>query len=152
MSSRAQFSLEYLLVIAFGMMLILVISVVYFAQTREISLDRQQTLLNIMGNDIVTTASNVYYAGPLSKKTLRYGIPAMVNNIYVADNAFIFNVTTNGATYDLVFYANVPIIGYFPESKEYTEQIAHILIYNCGDEVLICSEEIGCSETGETSC
>jgi hypothetical protein len=150
---RAQFSVEYLFVMAFGMTTLLIIAGVYFAQTRNVSEDRQQTLVEIMGRDVVTTAKTVYHAGSLSKKTLRYTMPQIVNNVYVSDDqAFVFNVTSDGATYDLVYYADVPIEGYFPETKIYTEQIAHILVLNCGDEVLLCSEEYGCSASGETGC
>jgi hypothetical protein len=150
---RAQYSMEYLFVMAFGMLLIIGVSTLYFTQSKEVTDDRALTLTEIMGNEIITTAESIYYDGALSKKTLRYEMQPIINSLEVtSENSLVISVTTDGATYDLVYYANVPIEGYFPETKEYTEQIAHILIYNCGDNVLICSEEIGCSDSGRTGC
>lgn len=145
MNSKAQYAFEYLMVLAFAMGLLLTVAMVYFIQTREVSEEKQEALIDIMANEIIATASNVYYSGSISKKTLRYSMPAMVNNIFVTgDNALVFNVTTEGASYEKVYYASVPIQGIFPETKQYTEQIAHILVYNKDNYVLLCTEEFGC--------
>jgi uncharacterized protein (UPF0333 family) len=148
-----QYSLEYLFVIAFGMLLIIGVSALYFTQSKQVTDERAQTLVELMGNEIISTAESIYHAGALSKKTLRYEMPSIVNTLEITDeDSLVISVSTDGATYDYVYYSTVPIEGYFPETKAYTEQIAHILIYNCGDNVLICSEEIGCDETGLTGC
>ncbi|PIN78928.1 hypothetical protein COV16_05355 [Candidatus Woesearchaeota archaeon CG10_big_fil_rev_8_21_14_0_10_34_8] len=149
---RAQYAFEYLMVIAFGMGLLLIIGFIYFTQVREVTQDQQTTLVEIMANDILSVSTNVYHAGSISKKTIRYTMPEIVNSIRVEDDALVFNVTVDASTYDLVYYSNVPIEGYFPETKVYTEQIAHILVYNCEDNVLICTEEFGCSSTGDEGC
>lgn len=145
--TKSQMALEYLFIIAFAMALVLVTATVFFLQSKESTEEQQQATIDIMANDILSTASRVYYSGDLSKKTVRYTIPAMVNNMYVTgDNALVFNVTTEGASYELTYYADVPIEGVFPTSKGYTEQIAHILVYNKGDYILLCTEEFGCEE------
>ena len=141
---KAQMSVEYLFVIALAMGLVLITAYVYFIQSSEISQEQQLTNIEVMAQDILSTAKNVYYAGGISKKTTDYKMPSIVNNVYVMENALVFNVTTDGSAYDLVYYSDVPITGIFPETKYYTEQIAHILIVNNEDSVLLCTEEFGC--------
>lgn len=144
MKKSAQMAVEYLFVIAFAMGLVLITAVVFFMQSKESTEEQQRALIDIIAHDILSTANRVYYSGDISKKTVRYTIPTMVNNIYVSgDNALVFNVTTEATAYDLTYYADVPIKGVFPTSKGYTEQIAHILVYNKGDYVLLCTEEFG---------
>jgi hypothetical protein len=141
---KAQMSIEYLFVIALAMGMVLVTAYVYFVQSSEISEQQQITNVEVMAQDILSVAKNVYHAGGISKKTANYKMPPIVNNVYVVENALVFNVTTDGSTYELVYYSDVPIIGDFPETKYYTEQIAHILIINNEDYVLLCTEEFGC--------
>jgi hypothetical protein len=141
---KAQMSVEYLFVVALAMGMVLVTAYVFFAQSNQVSEEQQLTTVEIMGNDLLSVAKNVYYSGLLSKKTVQYTMPSVVNNLYVEDNALVFNVTADGSTYDLVYYSDVPIQGIFPETKIYTEQIAHILVYNREDYVLLCTEELGC--------
>lgn len=141
---KSQMSVEYLFVIALAMGMVLVTAYVFFVQTSEVSEQQQIATIEIMGNDILSVAKSVYYSGGISKKTVQYTMPSIVDNIYVADNALVFNVTTSGSTYELVYYSDVPITGIFPETKYYTEQIAHILVINNEDSVLLCTEEFGC--------
>ncbi len=141
---KAQMSVEYLFVVALAMGMVLVTAYVFFMQTSEVSEEQQLSTIDIMGNDLLSVSKNVYYSGEVSKKTVQYLMPSIVNNIYIADNALVFNVTTSDSTYDIVYYSDVPIQGIFPETKTYSEQIAHFLVYKRTDYVLICTEEFGC--------
>ena len=142
---KAQFSVEYLFVIAFAMSVVLITAYVFFMQSRETNEEQQFATVEIIARDVLSNAKNVYYAGPLSKKTLRYTMPEIVENISVSgDNALIFTVTKEGATSELTYYSDVPIKGYFPSSQSYTQQITHILVYNNETYSMICSEEFGC--------
>jgi len=143
-SMRAQMSVEYLFVVALAMGMILVTAYVFFMQTSDVSEEQQLSTIEIMGNDLLSVARNVYYSGDLSKKTVQYTMPSIVNNIYVADNALVFNVTTSGATYDIVYYSDVPLQGDFPETAVETQQIVHILVIKNQSSVLLCTEEFGC--------
>ncbi|MEK6867831.1 MAG: hypothetical protein AABX98_03335 [Nanoarchaeota archaeon] len=144
-NKKAQFSLEYMFIVAFAMSAVLITATVFFMQSRESGEQQQLTNIEIIANDILSTAKSVYYAGGISKKTVRYTMPTIVNNISVSDdNALVFSITSEGITSDLVYYSDVPIEGVFPHDKGYTEQITHILIYNRDDYVLICTEEFGC--------
>lgn len=144
--SKAQFSLEYLFVIAFAMSAVLITTYVFFIQTQETSEEQQLATVEIIARDLLSNAKNVYYSGDLSKKTLRYTMPAIVNNITVfeEEDSLVFSVTSEGATYDLTYYADVPIQGNFSETKVYTDQIAHFIVYNKESYVLLCTEEFGC--------
>ncbi len=141
---KAQLSVEYLFVIALAMSMVLITAYVFFVQTSESSEQQQLATVEIMGRDIISVAKSVYYSGGISKKTVQYTMPSIVNNIYVADNALVFNVTSQGSTYDLVYFSDVPLEGNFPETQYYTQQIAHILVMHQEDSVLLCSEEFGC--------
>lgn len=145
-NKKAQFSLEYMFVIAFAMAAVLITVYAFFIQSQETSGEQQLASIDIIARDLLSNAKNVYYSGDLSKKTLRYTMPAIVNNItvYEEEDSLVFSVTSQGATYDLAYYSDIPIEGYLPESKEYTQQIAHFIVYNRDDYVLICTEEFGC--------
>ncbi len=144
-SQKAQFSLEYMFIVAFAMAAVLITATVFFMQSRESGEQQQLANVEIIANDILSTAKNVYYAGGISKKTVRHTMPTIVNNLSVSDdNALVFSITSEGVTSDLVYYSDVPIEGVFPHDKGYTEQITHILIYNRDDYVLLCTEEFGC--------
>lgn len=145
---KAQFSLEYMFVIAFAMTAVLITVYVFFIQSQQTSEEQQLADIDIIARDMLSNAKNVYYSGDLSKKTLRYTMPAIVNNItiYEDEDSLVFSVTSEGVTYDLSYYSDVPIEGYLPTSKEYTQQISHFLVYNREDYVLICTEEFGCDE------
>ena len=146
MTKKSQMSVEYLFVIAFAMGIVLVTAYAFFVQTRETSTDQQLGTIEVIARDVLSNAKNVYYAGPLSKKTVRYTMPTIVNNVSVSgDNALVFSVTTEGASYELTYYSDVPIAGNFPASQGYTQQITHILVMNNGTTVLLCTEEFGCS-------
>ena len=143
---KAQMSVEYLFIVALAMGIVLITAYVFFMQTSEVSEEQQLTTVEVIGNDLLSVSKRVYYSGEVSKKTVSYTMPSIVNNIFVADNALVFNVTSSSSTYELVYYSDVPIEGIFPETKTYTEQIAHFLIYNRDDYVLLCTEEFGCDQ------
>ena len=146
-NKKAQFSLEYMFIVAFAMAAVLITATVFFMQSRESGEQQQLANVEIIANDVLSTAKSVYYAGGISKKTVRHTMPTIVNNLSVTDdNALVFSITSEGITSDLVYYSDVPIEGVFPHEKGYTEQITHILIYNRDDYVLICTEEFGCEE------
>ncbi len=143
--SKAQFSLEYLFVIGFAMAIVLITAYAFFIQSRESTEDQQLATIDFIAHDMLSNAKNVYYAGALSKKTLRYTMPQILNNISVTgDNAIVFSVTKEGVTSELPYYSDVPIEGYFPHDPGYTQQITHILVYNNDTYVMLCTEEFGC--------
>lgn len=143
--SKAQFSLEYLFVIGFAMAIVLITAYAFFIQSRESTEDQQLATIDFVAHDMLSNAKNVYYAGALSKKTLRYTMPQILNNISVtADNAIVFSITKEGVTSELPYYSDVPIAGYFPHDPGYTQQITHILVYNNDTYVMLCTEEFGC--------
>lgn len=142
---KGQFSMEYLFVIAFAMSIVLISAYAFFIQSRESTEEQQLATIEIIARDVLSNAENVYYAGPLSKKTLRYTMPQILNNISVTgDNALVFSISSDGAIRELAYYADVPIQGYFPHDPSYTQQIAHILVYNNDTYVMLCTEEFGC--------
>ena len=142
--SKGQVSVEYLFVIAVALSMILVTAYAFFVQTKEASVDQQLATIDIMAYDILSNAKNVYYSGGLSKKTLRYAVPPIVQSILVSeDNAIVFAVSTEGSTHDLTYYSEVPIKGAFPETAEEIQQVTHFLIYSKEDYAFICTEEFG---------
>jgi uncharacterized protein (UPF0333 family) len=146
-NKKAQFSLEYMFIVAFAMGAVLITATVFFMQSRESGEEQQLANIEIIANDVLSTAKSVYYAGGISKKTVRHTMPTIVNNISVSDdNALVFSITSEGITSELVYYSDVPIEGVFPHDKGYTEQITHILVYNRDTYVLLCTEEFGCDE------
>ncbi|MBI5073363.1 hypothetical protein HZA99_06105 [Candidatus Woesearchaeota archaeon] len=142
---KAQFSLEYLFVIGFAMTIVLITAYAFFIQSKESTEDQQLATIDFIAHDMLSNVENVYYAVALSKKTLRYTMPQMLNNISVTgDDAIVFSITKQGVTSELSYYSDVPIEGYFPHDPGYTQQITNILVYNNDTYVMLCTEEFGC--------
>lgn len=144
---KAQFSVEYMFVIGLAMVIALGTGVVFFLQAAETTDEEQSTKIEVMANDLLSLAQNVYYADSYSKKTARYTMPSNVQTMRVTeepDNALIFDVATATGTSQLTYYSNVPIKGIFPSTPEETLQMVHFIVLNKETYVLICTEEFGC--------
>lgn len=97
--SKAQISMEYLIVfgIAFAMTLPLII--IYATQTNNIQADISNVQVYKTASKISDYAEQVYYMGEPSQRTLIIDFPKGINSVTVIGHNISFNVTTSGLTY-----------------------------------------------------
>ena len=115
MGDRAQASIEFVLVIAFGMVILLPASLIFANYSRESSEELKMTQLIRMGNDIVLQSENVYYYSDPSRVEIIGVVPEGVKSIYVQTdwanhvNLLTFNLQKGDKIQPVTFFSRVNI-------------------------------------------
>jgi uncharacterized protein (UPF0333 family) len=100
--TKAQVSMEYLIVFAIAFAMTLPLIVIYGKQTGNIQADVTQAQIYKAASKISDYAEQVYYMGEPSQRTLEITFPAGINNVIINGNLITFSVTTTDLTYDVV--------------------------------------------------
>jgi len=110
MIAKAQSALEYLMIIALVLGLIIPITYLFFrysSQSTEQIIDSQ---INQIGNSIVDTAEIVYFSGENSKIILEINMPERVGDIYIlANRELVFEISSEIGETEAVFFSSVGI-------------------------------------------
>ena len=133
MGDRAQASIEFVLVIAFGMVILLPASLIFANYSRESSEELKMTQLIRMGNDIVLQSENVYYYSDPSRVEIIGVVPDGVKSIYVQTdwanhvNLLTFNLQKGDKIQPVTFFSRVNMNGTF-EARDFTPGRKRILL------------------------
>jgi uncharacterized protein (UPF0333 family) len=100
--SKAQVSMEYLVIFAIAFAMTLPLIIIYVRQTGNIQADVTHAQVYKVVSKISDYAEQVYYMGEPSQRTLEIAFPAGINSVTLNGNLIIFNVTTTDLTYDVV--------------------------------------------------
>ncbi len=115
MFSKAQVSVEYLMV--FGFALLLLVPSTYFLATysSESKDDIAVVRLRQIAYDVIVAADTIYTYGGSGWVTIEIDLPGNVLQAYTYTTSdiseLIFNVSTNAGETELVFFSVVPIKG-----------------------------------------
>ena len=116
-NSRAQISVEYLILIGFIITVVIVLSgagLVYSANIKDqIRIKQIQTA----ANKIIHASEEVFYAGEPSKIPITIYLPSGINNITIEERSLIFNFETNTGTNTISFESAVPLTGIVQKSE-----------------------------------
>ena len=115
--SRAQVSVEYLIIFGIAFMMTLPLIVIYARQTNNFQADVSQIQIYTIESKISDYAEQVYYMGEPSQRTLYVDFPKGINGVTLSEHLIIFNVTTADLNYDVVKETTANItgsIGHFP--------------------------------------
>ncbi len=115
MEKRGQIAVEYILIIAIALM-ILIPAVYVFRNYAFESNDRimEQRLADI-SNEMIIKASKIYYYGPPSKSVVSLEMPPQINNMYVlfsaqTDESFlVFNIQSKNGQKDIFYESDIPL-------------------------------------------
>jgi len=88
---KAQFSIEYLMMMGFALMLLIPIIVLFASESQNMKSDIAVSQLNQVAMKIADKAEEVYYQGQPSRTTIKVSIPQGVKNITFSNNEIIFN-------------------------------------------------------------
>ena len=108
---KAQVSMEYLLVVGLGFLLIIPIILIAYTQSSRFSNDVTTAQIQKVGTELVDAINSVYYAGPPTKKTMKLYFPDGINNITIQGDKLIFSVRGRGGTYEYVAFAATNMTG-----------------------------------------
>ena len=110
MPKRAQSSLEYLMVIALAMGIIVPITYMFFQYSSESNVQIIDVQVTQIGRNIIDTAESVYYSGEGSKIVLEINMPENVMAVSIMKNReLVFNIITELGETEIVFFSSVDI-------------------------------------------
>jgi uncharacterized protein (UPF0333 family) len=110
--SRAQVSMEYLIVFAIAFAMTLPLIIIYGTQTNNIQSDITNAQIYKIASKISAYSEQVYYMGEPSQRTLYIEFPKGINNVNVIEHNISFNVTSGGITYVVLKETTANITGF----------------------------------------
>ena len=112
-SLKAQSAIEYLMIIALTLGIIVPTSYLFFSYSSESNIQIVDAQITEIGRTIIDTAEYVYFSGAGSKIVLEINIPKSVYGVEISANReLVFRlfseISTTGET-EAVFFSSVPI-------------------------------------------
>lgn len=110
MGKKTQSSVEYIMVVAIGLVVIVPIIYMFYSYSHGSTAEIETAKIQKMGNDIINNAENIYYLGEPSRTVLKGTMPDGVKNISIARdwdkniNEVVF-ILQDGS--ELAFFSNV---------------------------------------------
>jgi uncharacterized protein (UPF0333 family) len=111
MSIKAQISMEYMLVIAFSLLMILPIILIYGMERQSVNVEITSRQVENIAKKVVDSAETVYYLGKPAKTTLKVYMPQRIENIQIINNTIIFYYQSFDSVAQYPQTANVNITG-----------------------------------------
>ncbi|MCH8004567.1 MAG: hypothetical protein IH934_08125 [Nanoarchaeota archaeon] len=112
MPKVAQSAIEYLMIIALTLGLIVPTAYLFFRFSSESNVQIVDSQITQIGRSIIDTAQSVYFSGEGSKIILEVNMPKNVDDIYIlANRELVFETTSEIGQSESVFFssANIPI-------------------------------------------
>ena len=139
MEKKSQSSIEYMVIVAFGLFVLIPIIIMFYTYSESAASDISLIRINNIGTTLINNAESIYYLGEPSRITIKVNFPNGVEGINTKSigNVYelIFNVT--GAS-ELAFSSNVNISGTFSE-KTYSpgDKSVELIAHNDYVEIVI---------------
>jgi len=110
MKSKGQTAVEYMMIVALTLGIIVPTTYLFFRYSSESNIKLIDSQINEIGRNIVDTAETVYFSGEGSKIILEVNMPENVRDIYIISNReIVFNLTTNIGETEAVFFSSINI-------------------------------------------
>ncbi len=133
--SRAQISMEYLIVMGFVVLMSVPLVVIFFEQSAGaqdyVNADRASQI----GRQVVDSAEKVYYLGSPSVTTLKVSMPDTVNAVIISPADITFRMDTGSGQSDVTIPSDVALSGNISSASG----LQYIRIQSLGDSVNISS-------------
>ena len=113
MNKKAQPALEYLMIIALVLGIIIPSTYLLFQSASESNVQILYSQISQIGNNIINTAETVYFSGEGSKIVLEVNMPKGVTNVKIlANRELVFEIVSEFGTTEQVFFSSptIPII------------------------------------------
>jgi len=132
--SKAQISVEYLLIIGFVAVISIPLIIIYYDYTATSNDKIISAQIFQVAQKIVDTAESVYYLGEPSQTTLKVYIPDQVAQATIEqEREVVFKMETKAGISDIVQVSSVNITGALPT----TQGIYYITVKAEEDQVLL---------------
>ena len=111
MIAKAQSAVEYLMIIALTLGIIVPTSYLFFRYSSESNVQIVDVQVTRIGRNIIDTAETVYFSGESSKIVLEINMPENVEDVYIiADRELVFKVITELGETEIVFFSDIDIL------------------------------------------
>ncbi len=113
MDSKSQSAVEYLLIIAVALGLIVPTTYLFFKFTSKSNDEIMDSQLTQIGNTIMDTAETVFFSGESAKIVLEFNMPEKVLEVKVLrSRELVFKVLSESGEGELVFFSpsNIPLV------------------------------------------
>lgn len=111
MCTKAQVSIEYLIIFGIAFMMTFPLIIIYAKQTTNIQADVTNAQIFRVSSKISDYAEEVYYAGEPSQRTLIISFPEGITSVTLNNTLIIFNVTTADLNYVVVKETSANLTG-----------------------------------------
>lgn len=106
--AKSQSSLEYLLVVALTLAIIVPTTYLFYNYSKESSQEITDSRITNLGRGIVDTAESIFYSGQGSKATVELDVPDNIASAIIIDGReLVFNATTDLGVSEIVFFSSV---------------------------------------------
>ncbi len=109
--SRAQVSVEFLMITGFVLTILIPLSVIYYEHLNTMTSEVKGTQLSQLAKDITSKAEEVYYLGSPSKITINAYIPSGVTEVDVYPSEINFKLRTASGVNDIFSTSKVNLTG-----------------------------------------
>jgi hypothetical protein len=110
---KSQFSMEYLMVIAFVLVLFVPTLAYLMSNSSETEVEFTRMKVNVLANTIIDEAKILYYSGGYGKRSIRYILPERITAFYLTgekNEQLVFEMNTPLGKRDLVYFPETPLI------------------------------------------
>ena len=133
-SGKAQFSIEYLIMMGFTLLLIIPTIIIFANESTNIKSDIALSQINKVALKLSEKAEEVYYQGAPSRTTIRTNLPSGIENISISGKDIVFIYSGYGnSTITVIETAQVNVTG----NISIRQGVHNILIKSEGDYVSI---------------
>ena len=106
LQTKAQSSLEYMLIIAVTFAMVVPTTYIFYNYSKESTDELVDAQIEKIGRSLVDTAESIYYGGVGSKTIIDIIVPGSIASAQIIDGReLVFNVTTNYGTSEVVFFS-----------------------------------------------
>ena len=115
MKKRGQVSVEFMVIIAISMMILLPSVYMFRNYVMQSSDQILKSRLNELSDMVLLKAKKMHYYGPPSKSTIELDMPPQIDNMYITavpdNNEYYlgFTILTSHGTEEVTFYSDIPI-------------------------------------------
>ena len=133
MLKKCQVSMEYMVLVAFVLVLIVPIIFISYSNASSIKQQIAENQANKVAKKIIDSAESVYYLGKPSKTTIKVYMPDKIENITIGNHEVVFKMRNQGDFTDVVRSTTINITG----SLMVSEGLRYIEIQSFGNYVRI---------------
>lgn len=111
MGVRGQISMEYLIITAVALLLLIPIIIIAATESSSFQVDVSAAQIEKVANEIVSAANEVYYTGSPAKRTLKLYFPEGIKSAAIVGKEIIFNMTGSKQQYEYALAAEGNLTG-----------------------------------------